>query len=193
MRLSSILAVASVLCIGVFAATSHNSSDIEARWPWSKSQISFAGCTKAQQSQLKAAVKQANSYILDSTKYLTKLSKSGRPTSRYTTWFGSISDARVYTVLDKFKEIGDNPSHPRKLTAPAITITFRLNNTFTSGKQSQAGIIVHEFTHFLEYGGTKDYKYGHTECKALAASDPAMAVKNADSYALFAENTPRLS
>ncbi|KAG8694361.1 hypothetical protein FRC09_009894 [Ceratobasidium sp. 395] len=213
MRLSSIAAIASVFFLGTSASPSRNSSDVEARWPWSKSQISFAGCTKDQQSQLKAAVKQANNYISDSTKYLTKLSKSGRPTPRYTTWFGRFSEVKVEKVLENFKEIGDNPSRMTYDCSP--TDTSRCTSTTcayvnslksdrvnlcplfwtrpTSGSQSQAGIIVHEFTHFLEYGGTKDHKYSHTECMALATSDPAKAITNANNYAFFAENTPRLS
>ncbi len=41
--------------------------------------------------------------------------------------------------------------------------------------------------------GTSDYAYGHGNCAALATSNPANAVKNADSHEYFAENTPARS
>ena len=60
------------------------------------------------------------------------------------------------------------------------------------GTDSKAGTIVHESSHFTRNGGTQDYKYGQTNCAALAISNPSQAVRNADSHEYFAENTPAL-
>ena len=57
----------------------------------------------------------------------------------------------------------------------------------------QAGTIIHESSHFTANGGTNDYAYGQTACKNLAISNPANAVRNADSHEYFAENNPALS
>ena len=45
-------------------------------------------------------------------------------------------------------------------------------------------------SHFNAVAGTDDHVYGQSGAKALAISDPAKAVDNADSHEYFAENTP---
>ena len=46
---------------------------------------------------------------------------------------------------------------------------------------SKEDTLVHEWTHASV--GTKDYKYGTSDCKQLAKNDPAKAINNADNYA----------
>ncbi len=48
--------------------------------------------------------------------------------------------------------------------------------------------LVHEMSHFTGVAGTDDWAYGRTAAKALAISDPAKALDNADSHEYFAEN-----
>lgn len=55
------------------------------------------------------------------------------------------------------------------------------------------GTIIHEMTHFTITADTDDNAYGQTDCKALAISNSAKAVNNADSHEYAAENTPVLS
>ena len=62
-----------------------------------------------------------------------------------------------------------------------------------TGTDSRAGTLVHESSHFTVNGGTTDIAYGQSAAKALAKSNPANAVRNADSHEYFAENTPALS
>ena len=58
------------------------------------------------------------------------------------------------------------------------------------GTDSRAGTLIHESSHFTLNGGTDDYAYGQTSCKALAISSPSRAIMNADSHEYFAENNP---
>jgi Lysine-specific metallo-endopeptidase len=41
--------------------------------------------------------------------------------------------------------------------------------------------------------GTNDTAYGQVACRQLAINNPSDAIANADSYAYFAANDPRLS
>ena len=52
---------------------------------------------------------------------------------------------------------------------------------------------MHEQSHFTVNGGTDDHVYGQSGAKALAISNPANAVDNADNHEYFAENTPAQS
>jgi len=60
------------------------------------------------------------------------------------------------------------------------------------GTNSQAGTLVHESSHFVLNGGTKDYVYGQTSCTAVALVDPDKATMTADCHEYFAENTSLL-
>ncbi|HRE88510.1 MAG TPA: M35 family metallopeptidase [Myxococcota bacterium] len=57
--------------------------------------------------------------------------------------------------------------------------------TWTRGKNSQAGTIIHELTHRLH--GTKDHGYGTGNCKGFAKKEPEKATTNADNYEYFCE------
>lgn len=52
---------------------------------------------------------------------------------------------------------------------------------------------MHEQSHFTNNAGTEDYAYGQTAAKALAKSNSAEAIENADNHEYFAENTPAQS
>ena len=54
------------------------------------------------------------------------------------------------------------------------------------------GTLVHEMSHFTVVAGTDDWAYGQSAAAALAVSNPARAIENADSHEYFAENTPPL-
>lgn len=57
------------------------------------------------------------------------------------------------------------------------------------GTGTRWGILIHEATHIA--AATKDHAYGRTASLALARTDPARALENADSYMLFIETLPR--
>jgi peptidyl-Lys metalloendopeptidase len=57
-----------------------------------------------------------------------------------------------------------------------------------AGFDSKMGVIVHEFTHFILVGATKDKAYGTDEARTLALANPALAQSNADNYEYFVES-----
>jgi peptidyl-Lys metalloendopeptidase len=56
------------------------------------------------------------------------------------------------------------------------------------GRDSKAGTLVHEMSHFSVVVGTDDYVYGATGAHNLALTDPAKAFMNADNHEYFAED-----
>lgn len=72
--------------------------------------------------------------------------------------------------------------------------TVHLGNRFASapleGTDSQAGALGHEMSHFSSVGGTDDHAYGTADSQALAQSDSAKALENADNFEYYLENAP---
>jgi predicted nucleotidyltransferase len=62
-----------------------------------------------------------------------------------------------------------------------------LERASDSPPDSQAGIILHELSHFPDCGATNDYFYGPTKCAQLAQTNPGKALGNADSFEYFME------
>ena len=164
---------------------------------------SFNRCTTSQQSALVTARSNASAYAANSLAYLN----AGTQGPRYTTWFGVYSSTRYNTVKDHFAAIGSAmDTQPvtfdcscKKKTVYAYVYsnqpyTIYLCGVFwtapATGTDSKAGTLIHEMSHFTVVAGTDDWAYGQTNAKALAISDPAKAVDNADSHEYFAENTP---
>lgn len=56
-----------------------------------------------------------------------------------------------------------------------------------SGRDSKAGTIAHEISHYESVGRTKGHVYGEQGAKALAKKDPSKAIENADSFQYFIE------
>jgi peptidyl-Lys metalloendopeptidase len=54
--------------------------------------------------------------------------------------------------------------------------------TNSTGTDSKAGTIVHENSHFTANGAVEDHVYGQGDAQALAKSNPAQAIMNADSH-----------
>ena len=61
-------------------------------------------------------------------------------------------------------------------------------NAPNTGRDSKAGTLVHETSHFNVVAGTNDYVYGATGAHNLAVSDPSRAINNADNHEYFAED-----
>ncbi|CAE6441427.1 unnamed protein product [Rhizoctonia solani] len=193
---------------GKLATTSRHASASRTN----KRAVSFTGCSADQQTQIKAAATASDAMVANANSYLSSLT-SGKP--RYTTWFGSFDQSRYNTVASHFKNIGtdatsinydctDCLTHPSMdypntyaYVDPGVPSKIYLCGAFwnapTTGTDSKAGTIVHENSHFTVNGATEDHVYGQGEAQALAKSNPAWAVMNADSHEYFAENTPALS
>ncbi|KDQ16121.1 hypothetical protein BOTBODRAFT_157394 [Botryobasidium botryosum FD-172 SS1] len=166
----------------------------------------FRSCSASQQSLINTAVSSAQTYADNAYNYLTGISSG---TSRYTTWFGSYDATRKSSVQSHYSLIRGSglSSYTYDCSCTdAGTYAYVYPDTFgvvyfcgafwnapNTGTDSKAGTIVHESSHFTRNGGTSDYQYGQSGCKSLASSNPANAVRNADSHEYFAENNPSQS
>lgn len=55
-------------------------------------------------------------------------------------------------------------------------------------RDSQAGTLVHEVSHFDVVAATDDFVYGENLAKNLALTNPDQAINNADNHEYFAED-----
>jgi len=169
--------------------------------------VSFIGCSNTRITQIRTALTSTESYASNALSYLN----AGTRGARYTTWFGTYDSTRYSTARSHFSAISNAASTqplafdcstcPGTANASAYAYVFAnapyriyLCNAFwaapNTGTDSRAGTIIHEVSHFTVVAGTNDYAYGQTAARSLASSNPARAVRNADSHEYFAENTP---
>ncbi|HEX6703742.1 MAG TPA: M35 family metallo-endopeptidase [Albitalea sp.] len=169
--------------------------------------IGYTGnCSASQQSTLQSAVSAATSYASGSSSYL---GGTPRATQRYVKWFGAYSSAGWNTAKTHFAAIQDAfvtkpltldcKCKKRNIYAyvyPTQPYKIYLCGAFWSapmtGTDSKGGTLIHEMSHFDVVAGTDDWAYGQSAAAALAVSDPAKALDNADSHEYFAENNPPL-
>ncbi len=169
--------------------------------------ISYTGnCSTSQRGALNTAVGDATAYAGSAASYLNSLSGTSQ---RYTTWFGTYSNSGRLTAFDHFQKTHSAFSTQAlvldcKCKKPSVyAYVYALEpykiylcgafwNAPATGTDSKAGTLVHEMTHFNVVASTNDYAYGQTNAKALALSNPAQALDNADNHEYFAENTPFL-
>lgn len=65
-------------------------------------------------------------------------------------------------------------------------------STDTTPPDSQAGVILHELSHFSDIAGTSDHAYGTYEAEELSTSDPSLALDNADNIEYYFEELVNL-
>lgn len=163
---------------------------------------SFEKCTTTQQSELVTALNSARAYAVDSRAY----TNGGRTGARYTTWFGTYLASRYTTVNAHYNAIDDalgnqvmtfNCGCKKQYFAyvyPNQPYRIYLCRAFwaaaNTGTDSRAGTLIHEVSHFDVVANTDDVVYGQAGAKNLAITNPADAVRNADSHEYFSENTP---
>ena len=168
----------------------------------------FKNCTANQKDSLKRATSAARLISKVAHDSLIRTSISACPSARrYTMWFGAITPQRYQKVTENFSNINSaletqNLAFNCDCNRPGVFAYVYPNRPYgiwlcnafwtapTLGTDSRAGTLVHETSHFTIVADTDDIKYGQTGCKALAKSDPAKAIKNADSYEYYAEDTP---
>ena len=165
---------------------------------------SYSSCSASQVAALPAAVAAASNYATAAVTYLNGPSSA---TPRYTTWFGAYAPAGWNTAKAHFTTVKDAfDNQPLVLDCKCkkknIYAYVFANQPYkiylcgafwaapVTGTDSRAGTLIHEMTHFDVVANTNDWAYGQTAAKALAISDPAQALDNADSHEYFAENTP---
>ncbi len=170
----------------------------------------FYGCSENQQNILYDILPEAESMSLNAYASLTNLAQSERShAERYLTWFGPYTADRYQKVVDNLEAIQGAFGHSQQSFNCAPTCQpgwiayvrksqhyeINLCNSFwnypVTGMHSQAGILVHEVSHFDAVASTDDHAYCWVQanCSAL---DPDKAIDNADSYRRFVENDPPL-
>ena len=165
----------------------------------------FESCSTSRQTSIKTALTSARSYGVNSDNYFSSKTYS-TVTTRYKTWFGAASSSRFSSAKGHYDRIEYALSNTKitfncGCTSSAYAYVYPtqpyrvyLCNAFwsapTTGTDSRAGTIIHELSHFDVLGNTDDIVYGQTGAKNLAISNPASAIKNADSHEYFSENTP---
>jgi len=167
--------------------------------------LAFSNCSASRQTTIKSAITAATNYATAANTYL---SATPAATQRFKKWFGS-STSRWATVKTHFAATED------AFKNKAVTVDCSCTETDTyayvyptqpykiyvcgafwsaplTGTDSKGGTLIHEMTHFNAVASTDDWAYGQSAAAALAISNPARAVDNADSHEYFAENTPAL-
>lgn len=122
-------------------------------------------------------------------------------------WFGSTDEVSRQQIksriekeiqLNKQMKLEDfkcaNPSKPKRYayvyptdTSHTIYLDVAFGKAKGVGKDSQAGTLAHEMSHFNDIGGTKDVVYGTHDARDLAKTNPAKAQQNADSFEYYIE------
>ncbi|MEY2875143.1 MAG: hypothetical protein RLZZ373_2514 [Pseudomonadota bacterium] len=169
--------------------------------------VGYTGnCSASQKTTLQQAMTAATAYATGAATYL-----GATPTAtkqRYVKWFGTVNTANWNTAKAHFVATRDAfNTKPVVLDCsckqsyyayvyPTQPYKIYVCNAFWSapltGTDSKAGTLIHEMTHFNAVASTDDWAYGKTAAAALAISNPAKALDNADSHEYFAENTPVL-
>lgn len=168
--------------------------------------LEFSKCSNAQQEQLVAAVDAGKSMTVEAHHYLVAGAAAPQYGARYGTWFGAADAGRAATVNTSFTAIRDAfETKPLKidcgcnenyfayvyLAQPYVIYVCKAFWTAPlTGTDSRGGTLLHELSHFDVVAATDDHVYGQQGAAELARTDPARAVRNADSHEYFGENSP---
>jgi peptidyl-Lys metalloendopeptidase len=170
---------------------------------------SFTQCDPDQSTVLQRALQDAQVLALEAWQALESIPENSRESSaRYREWFGAYDPANYSLVSDNFQHI-----YTALATQPItfncacsdialayvypnqpydITVCERYWRSPATGTDSQAGVLVHEMSHFITVAATEDVTHSQVLVRMTAKNIPARAVQNASSYEYFAENDPPL-
>jgi len=163
--------------------------------------LAYESCTTSQQTILQTAHSNATTISGLSVNHLDA-NPSG--SGLYTTWFGAYTTSRFATVSSHYDAISDAFQN-----AP-VTYNCKCKKNYFAyvyanepyriyvcrvfwqvsdlGRDSRAGTLIHEMSHFYVVASTSDYVYGETGAKDLALTSPDEAIFNADNHEYFAED-----
>lgn len=153
----------------------------------------YTRCTTSQQSLLSTAHQNAQ--------LISGLATNAVGTGTFTWWFGTSSASALkphYTAINNAfanqnvtYDCGCKKRYYAYVYANQpykIYVCSVFWQTTDMGRDSRAGTLVHEMSHFTVVVGTSDYVYGATGAHNLALTDPAKAAMNADNHEYFAED-----
>lgn len=175
-----------------------------------------SSCNSTQVTQINQALTIAEQISITARDALNNAPVDQRASAeRYLEWFGAYSEARYETVRSGMQKITDALINQRigfdctcnidgRENVFAFVFTndpFNMNVcpvfflTTPAGTDSRAGTIIHEISHFNVVAGTDDFSsaLNQSGSRSLANSNPANAIRNANAFEYFAENTPFLS
>lgn len=171
---------------------------------------SFA-CSEERKNTIYGVIAEAEAQALYAHEALSHLHVDERGhCERYDAWFGEYNAERYRAVIENLNSIHSALAHvelsfdcrPPECDEGVVAYVYsqepyviHLCALFWDmplmGHESQAGVVVHEISHFEEIAGTEDNAYCWTEslCQNLDIDE---ALQNADSYRVFVENVPPL-
>jgi peptidyl-Lys metalloendopeptidase len=161
------------------------------------------GCSNTQVSTVQTAHSNAQTM---STKAKSWLAANPDSYALYIRWFGSYASTRYNTVKSHYNAIVDAFAN-KSVTYDCSTCTIANAYAYVyasqpykiylcgyfwkapaTGRDSKAGTLVHEMSHFRVTAGTSDYVYGESGALNLARTNPKKAIANADNHEYFAED-----
>ena len=175
-----------------------------------------ASCNATQVAQINEALVIAGQIASRASSDLDNAPVEQRPNAeRYVEWFGAFTEGRYNNVALGMRRIAAALANqrigfdctcddPRRQNLFAFVFTndpFNMNvcpvffRVAPAGTDSRSGTIVHEISHFNVVAATDDFSSALDQrgSRALAISSPTSAVRNANAFEYFAENTPFLS
>lgn len=171
----------------------------------------FTGCTETQKTKINDAYTAAATPLQKTVAYVNGLPGKGE-TAPFTTWFGHMDNrteaARIFNGVQTIYSNSTDmtvfcPGQTAVETVGGYSWSACGTSTYASSRKdvmvlkvcpnffnlskdgaidSQAGSIIHEFTHV--YADTEDHEYG---CKDTRALPKEKSVENADSYEYLVE------
>lgn len=161
--------------------------------------------TEAELVQARQAVVDAKQMLLNSRAQVAAWDDKTKAEARR--WFGDDSPEVQQKMLDridkqitKLSSMGDaNFERANAMNRDAYAYVYPNDDTKiylgdpfwrapATGKDSKAGTLVHEMSHYKSVSGTSDHAYGEQNCEDLAIADPEAAQDNADSFEYFMEH-----
>ncbi|MBL4672992.1 MAG: hypothetical protein JKX81_12090 [Arenicella sp.] len=178
----------------------------------------FQSCSASQIASTDAALTSAERIANTAINDLRGTPVALRPSAlRYREWFGSYSAgrysqveggmARIASALsnqtigfncDCTNQEGVNPDNTFAFVFPNDPYNMTLCGVFfrvpRDGTDSKSGTIVHEISHFNVVASSDDFgsALDQSGSRRLANSSPTSAIRNANAFEYFAENTPFL-
>ena len=132
-----------------------------------------------------------------------------RTLEEFKVWFGSDDEEakeliinRITREIDLFEYITHHDfkviqDEDIRIRAYAQVYPYdEMHNIFWGDKFWSAGIndnvsrenvLIHEVSHFVYIGNTRDFDYGIEQCQDMAKNNPGKALYNADTFAFFIE------
>lgn len=156
----------------------------------------FVGCNQKQEEALRAALTRVDEKLT----WLLEQFDQPETAPYLKAWFGATQPAKVRERYQRIRNMLDRPrtvvlaceerqcQHDLFGYAEGHSISMCPDffaSKLADGYDSQAGTLIHEFSH--SFAETDDHAYGTGRVRILAHEDPRKALSNADSYQYFFE------